>query len=154
MIRLALNALKIDALRCETIRLIFLSEVARRAMEPRGGSASSYVFQYTDKPNYSWIGGFCFGGRGKGKRESSAPPKGKRESSAPPKGKWKRTEPLLRSNSTRQPDRPHARHDTKRCLGWTHPPTSDLCSQSMIANHLITSPPCIDKQRKDIFQCF
>ncbi len=55
------------------------------------------------------------------------PAKGKRKKAKRMKGKGR--QPLLRSNSTRQPDRAYARtNETKRFPGWarTHPPTSDI----------------------------
>ena len=54
--------------------------------------------------------------------------KGKAQRPQREKGKWR--SPLLRSNSTRQPDRAyahtHERNEPKRFPNWTHPPTSDL----------------------------
>ena len=41
---------------------------------------------------------------------------------------------LLRSNSTRQPDREHARterNETKRFPNWAHPPTFDIWQQQL-----------------------
>ena len=59
--------------------------------------------------------------KGKGKAQKGN--KGKRKTQKGEAGKGKGGHSLLRSNSTRQPDRPHERThgDTKRFLGWTHP---------------------------------
>ena len=75
-------------------------------------------------------------GLGGGRREKGkfVAPKREKESSAPQKRKRKRTEPLLWSNSTRQPpDRAHApMHGTTR-NGWTPPtPTNKIFWKSGI----------------------
>ena len=66
----------------------------------------------------------------KEKGEARQDKKGKGEARRDQKEKEKGRQRLLRSDSTRQPDRAHgrthARHDTKRFPGWTHRPTSNF----------------------------
>ena len=61
---------------------------------------------------------FGGGGKEKGKR----PKKGKGKARRDMKGNGKWWQPLLRSNSTKQPNHAYARtNETKRLPGWTHP---------------------------------
>ena len=76
---------------------------------------------------FTWI---IASSQGKGKPGGR---KGKREHLVGEKGKGKGADPEFGPISTLQPDCAHARtnerNETKRFPGWTHPPTSDKCSE-------------------------
>ena len=71
-----------------------------------------------------------------GKRENFPREKGKGKAARSKKGKGKGADPRFGPIFTLHPDRAHARsharHDTKRFPGWTHPPTSDISTIRLV----------------------